>query len=128
LAKEIVDRTVEADSRGFEARDAFVGDLEIGGGLHQSIVSPVKEVFAEGGESPSDLCELFGRLFFPAVGLDEALLEGFVLLLKLDNRLLQLRGAGGLGATHPDGGRKPESGGDCLEKECVTERHRVGLL
>jgi hypothetical protein len=54
------------------------------------------------------------------VGFGEALLEGFVLLLEFEDRLLQLRGTGGLGATHPGGGREPKGGGNCLVKECVA--------
>jgi hypothetical protein len=48
------------------------------------------------------------------------LLEGFVLLLEFENRLLQLSDTGGLGATHPGRGREPKGGGNCLVKECVA--------
>jgi hypothetical protein len=120
LAEEIVDRSVEADGGGLEARDALVGDLEIGGGLHEAVVATVEKVLAEGGESFADLGELRGRLLFAAVCFGEALLEGFVLLLELEDRLLQLRSTGGLSATHPGGGREPEGGGNCLVKECVA--------
>ena len=132
MAEEIVHRSVETNGGGLEARDALVGDLEISGSLHEAVVATVEEVLAEGCESLADLGELLGRLLFAAVCFGEALLEGFVLLLELDDHLLQLRDTGGLGAAHPGGGREPEGGGDCLVKECVTEGHRdasvLGLL
>jgi hypothetical protein len=91
--------------------ESLVGELEVGGGLDETVFTAVQEIFAEGFEAGADLSELLGSLLFAAVGLGEAALEHLVALLQRADDLLELGHPCVLGRASDHSGRQPEGDG-----------------
>ena len=116
----------------FQAGGAFACELQVGGGLDETVVSPVQQVLAECFETLADLSQLLGRLLLAAIGLGEAALKSLILSLEIGDDLLKLFRGRRLSHAHLGSGQQPEGGGKCLEMEAgAHERegvNRIGLF